>query len=139
MLAYQITKEKKYFEIGGKTLEFLLKESMMGDIYAPIGQDGWRQQDGQRNYYDQQPEEVSALMHALKSFYLVTGDKKYQQLMQKVFDWFLGGNSLHQVIYDRTTGGCFDGLSEKNVNLNQGAESTISYLLARLQIDNDLP
>jgi glycosyltransferase involved in cell wall biosynthesis len=135
ILGYNITQNKKYYDISKKTLEFLLKESFVGETYGPIGQDGWRHQDGQRNYYDQQPEEVAALIYALKSFYTVTGDKSYQKLKYKVFNWFLGDNTLNQVIYDRTTGGCYDGLSEKNVNLNQGAESTISYLLARLQID----
>lgn len=139
MLGYHLTQERKYYEISKKTLEFLLKESFVGETYGPIGQDGWRHQDGQRNYYDQQPEEVAALISALKSFCLLTGENTYQKLIYKVFNWFLGDNSLNQVIYDRTTGGCYDGLSEKNVNLNQGAESTISYLLARLQIDTDLP
>ena len=50
------------------------------------------------------------------------------------FNWFLSENHLHQVIYNASTGGCYDGLEENNVNLNQGAESTISYLLARLAI-----
>ena len=135
MLGYNITQEKKYYDISRKTMEFLLKESFVGDAYVPIGQDGWRHQDGQRHYYDQQPEEVSALICALKSFGMVTGDKSYQKLMHKIFSWFLGENTLNQVIYDRTTGGCYDGLSENNVNLNQGAESTISYLLARLQFE----
>jgi len=48
------------------------------------------------------------------------------------FNWFLGKNHLHQIIYNPTTGGCYDGLEEKNINLNQGAESTVSYLMARL-------
>ena len=48
------------------------------------------------------------------------------------FQWFLGNNSLHQVIYNETTGGCYDGLGEHSININQGAESTVSYLLARL-------
>ena len=135
LLGYKITQDQRYFDIAKKTLEFLIKESFRGESYGPIGQDGWHQQDGKRSYYDQQPEEVSALIYALKSFSIVTGDKSYQELIHKVFNWFLGDNSLNQVIYDRTTGGCYDGLSEKNVNLNQGAESTISYLLARLQLD----
>ena len=54
------------------------------------------------------------------------------------FDWFLGSNHLHQVIYNPCTGGCYDGLEENYVNLNQGAESTVSYLMARLTIEKYL-
>ncbi len=54
--------------------------------------------------------------------------------MEIAFNWFLGNNHLQQIIYNPCTGGCFDGLEEHNVNLNQGAESTVSYLMARLTI-----
>jgi hypothetical protein len=54
--------------------------------------------------------------------------------MRNAFDWFLGNNMLGQVVYDHTTGGCYDGVGEKEINLNQGAESTVSYLLARLAV-----
>jgi hypothetical protein len=55
--------------------------------------------------------------------------------MAQTFNWFLGNNLLNQVVYSQETGGCYDGVGEKRVNLNQGAESTISYLLARLAVD----
>ena len=55
--------------------------------------------------------------------------------METAFDWFLGNNRLHQIIYNPCTGGCYDGLEETHVNLNQGAESTISFLLARLTVE----
>ena len=55
--------------------------------------------------------------------------------MNKSFNWFLGNNHLHQIIYNPCTGGCYDGLEENYVNLNQGAESTVSYLMARLTIE----
>jgi hypothetical protein len=55
--------------------------------------------------------------------------------METAFNWFLGNNHLHQIIYNPCTGGCYDGLEEKQVNLNQGAESTLSYLMARLTME----
>jgi len=55
--------------------------------------------------------------------------------MKIAFNWFLGNNRLHQIIYNPCTGGCYDGLEESNVNLNQGAESTISYLMARQTVE----
>jgi len=55
--------------------------------------------------------------------------------MKTAFNWFLGNNRLHQIIYNPCTGGCYDGLEETHVNLNQGAESSISYLMARLTVE----
>jgi hypothetical protein len=62
-------------------------------------------------------------------------DENYHQKMEVAFNWFLGNNRLQQIIYNPCTGGCYDGLEETHVNLNQGAESTVSYLMARLTIE----
>ena len=64
----------------------------------------------------------------------VTGEEKYIKNVITVFQWFLGNNILNQVVYDENTGGCHDGIGKSSLNLNQGAESTISYLMARLCI-----
>jgi hypothetical protein len=61
-------------------------------------------------------------------------DEDYHLKMETAFNWFLGNNRLHQIIYNPCTGGCYDGLEETYVNLNQGAESTVSYLMARLTV-----
>jgi hypothetical protein len=71
----------------------------------------------------------------LSKFYDVFSDKEYLTKLEIAFSWFLGNNRLHQIIYNPRTGGCYDGLEETHVNLNQGAESSISYLLARLTIE----
>lgn len=55
--------------------------------------------------------------------------------MDTAFNWFLGNNHLRQIIYNPCTGGCYDGLEDLNVNLNQGAESTLSYLMARMSVE----
>ncbi len=132
LMAYRITGEERYLEVGKVTLDFLIEQSFVDDIYVPVGQDGWHYKNEEKNSYDQQPEEVKAMVCALKACYAVTRDEYYDSLMRRAFYWFLGDNSLHQVVYDRTSGGCYDGVGKKTVNLNQGAESTISYLLARL-------
>ncbi|MBI3232948.1 MAG: hypothetical protein HYZ42_02725 [Bacteroidetes bacterium] len=67
--------------------------------------------------------------------YLVFKKEEYLSKMMTAFDWFLGHNHLHQIIYNPCTGGCYDGLEETHVNLNQGAESSLSYLMARLCVD----
>ncbi|MGD9142399.1 MAG: mannosyltransferase, partial [Dehalococcoidia bacterium] len=135
MMAYATTGDKKYLGVGRRTLDFLIGKSFIKDVFMPIGQAGWYHQNGRRYKYDQQPEEVRAIVYALKAGYEVTGDEKYHRLMRKAFYWFLGDNSLHQVVYDRSTGGCYDGVGRKNINLNQGAESTVSYLISRLAFD----
>ena len=72
----------------------------------------------------------------LSKFYDVFHDEDFFLKMETAFNWFLGNNHLHQIIYNPITGGCYDGLEEANVNLNQGAESTVSYLMARLTMAN---
>ncbi|MFH1369099.1 MAG: glycosyltransferase [Elusimicrobiota bacterium] len=132
LLAYQVTNEKKYMETGKTALDFLIRQSFIDDIYVPIGQAGWCQKGGKRSFYDQQPEEAQAMVFALQAGLAVLNEPRYKRLMNRAFCWFLGDNTIKQVVYDCTNGGCFDGLGEKYINLNQGAESTVSYLLARL-------
>jgi len=64
----------------------------------------------------------------------VTKKEGYYENARRAFNWFLGDNSLNQVIYDKSTGGCHDGLGESSIDMNQGAESTIAYLMARLSL-----
>jgi hypothetical protein len=71
----------------------------------------------------------------LGKFYDAFSDDSYHVKMVTAFNWFLGNNRLHQIIYNPCTGGCYDGLEESNINLNQGAESTVSYLMARLTME----
>jgi len=134
ILGHKHTGNGEYLDIGIKTLDFLISKTFIDGIYRPIGQDGWHHKIGERRYFDQQPEDVSAMVCALATAYSITGKDSYKKLMHEAFNWFLGDNSLKQVVYDRTTGGCYDGIGERYINLNQGSESTTSYLLARLAI-----
>ncbi len=133
-LAYKITGNQKYFNVAKSTLDFLVYNSMSGSLCVPVGQNGWFKKGQKKNIFDQQPEEVSALVLALKAAYETTKDTQYQELLYNVFYWFLGNNVLGQVVYDHMSGGCYDGVGEREVNLNQGAESTLSYLGARLAL-----
>lgn len=132
LLGYRHLGTADYLEIGKTTLGFLIQVSFREGLCIPVGQEGWYPRNGTRQHYDQQPEEVCSLIYALRTAYQVTHKKNYLDLMYRAFNWFLGDNTLNQVVYDQTTGGCYDGVERKNINLNQGAESTISYLLARL-------
>jgi len=136
ILGYKITGDKRYLEVSKKTFDFLIKHTFKDNIYIPIGQSGWFPKEGTRQYFDQQPEDTTATVEALNVMFQVTNKKYYKELANAAFNWFLGDNILGQVVYDRTTGGCYDGIGEKFINLNQGAESTISYLFARLSFEN---
>jgi len=73
---------------------------------------------------------ISACLEA----YRVTGDQRWRKEAQRAFDWFLGRNDLGLCLYDVGTGGCRDGLHPDRANENQGAESTLSFLLALLEM-----
>ncbi|MES2622875.1 MAG: glycosyltransferase [Patescibacteria group bacterium] len=131
-LAYTWTKYEHYLAAAKRTMDFLILHSFDNDMCVPIGQAGWFKRGGVKQPFDQQPEEVSALVLGLYTAFTVSKDEKYQTYMNSAFDWFLGKNIIGQVIYSHATGGCYDGLGNTYINLNQGAESTVSYLLARL-------
>ncbi len=136
LLGYEITGVKRYLEVSRKTLDFLINHTFKDNIYIPVGQSGWFPKGGARQYFDQQPEDTTATVEALNTMFRLTNEKEYKQLAYSAFNWFLGDNFLGQVVYDRTTGGCYDGVGKKFINLNQGAESTISYLFARFSFED---
>ena len=86
-----------------------------------------------------QPEDPAAMVLALKTMFAVTKDERYKKLMYKTFNWFLGDNYLGQIMYDETTGGCYDGLEENQVNLNQGAESGLLLICMPALWSNKAP
>ncbi|MDD5626889.1 MAG: glycosyltransferase [Patescibacteria group bacterium] len=134
LYAYLATKKQNYLQVAEKTLDFLCSITFENEIFSPIGQRGWYTLSGKRAYFDQQPEEAAEMVQALTLCYKITKQKKYLNQAINAFYWFLGKNLLNRMVYDESTGGCHDGLRESSVNLNQGAESTISYLLARLTL-----
>lgn len=135
--AYKQTDNKKYKIIAEKSLDFINSITFEKENYfAPIGQDGWFFRNGKRAYFDQQPEDAASAVEALAVAYKITGDKNYKDKAELTFQWFLGKNHLNQMVYDEATGGCYDGIGKYSLNFNQGAESTLSYFLARLAIEN---
>lgn len=99
-----------------------------------IGTHGFYHRDNEKASFDQQPIEVQSLVSACLYAYRVTQDEQYYQNARTVFEWLLGRNHLGQQMYDSYTGGCRDGLHPNSVNQNQGAESTLSYMLSRVEI-----
>ncbi len=117
-----------------KSFQFLIHTTFTPDMYKPIGHAEWYKQDGIRSEYDQQPEDPASMILALGAFYEFTHDEEYKNLAKKCFSWFLGNNSINKPLYDEVTGGCFDGLHPDRVNLNQGAESLVSYLMSNYKL-----
>ena len=134
LTGYSVTDNQTYLDIGKKTLDFLIANTFENNMYIPIGQHGWFQRGGQRHKFDQQPEDTASMIETLRTMYNISQISHYHELCHRAFHWFLGENLLSQVIYDQVTGGCYDGLGEHEVNLNEGAESTLSYLSSRLLI-----
>jgi hypothetical protein len=102
--------------------------------FIPIGSNGFYRQGGERALFDQQPVEAQTMVSACLEAYRITLDKRWRKESRRVFEWFLGRNSLNLPIYDPTTGGCRDGLHPDRVNENQGAESTLAFLQALLEL-----
>jgi hypothetical protein len=124
----------KYLEVAEKTCEFLLANIFNGHHFSFIGSEGWYKRGGTRATFDQQPIEASSTVMMLMAAYDATQNNKYLILQRKAFEWFLGENDLHIPLYDFRTKGCRDGLMSDGVNPNQGAESTLSFLLSLLTI-----
>jgi hypothetical protein len=87
-----------------------------------------------RARFDQQPIEAQTTVSACLAAYAVTGQTRWRREAQKAFDWFLGQNDLGQSLYDHQTGGCRDGLHPDRSNQNEGAESTLAFLQALLEL-----
>jgi glycosyltransferase involved in cell wall biosynthesis len=122
-------------EAGLESLSWLadLQRSNEG-YFVPIGSNGFYTQGGERARFDQQPVEAQAMVSACLEAYRITVDKRWRKEARRVFEWFLGRNDLNLPVYDPTTGGCRDGLHPDRINENQGAESTLAFLQALLEL-----
>jgi glycosyltransferase involved in cell wall biosynthesis len=110
------------------------RDKTNGGHFVPIGSNGFYQRGGERARFDQQPVEAQAMVSACLEAHRITGDKNWYKEARRAFDWFLGRNDLNLPIYDPTTGGCRDGLHPDRPNENQGAESSLAFLQAVLEL-----
>jgi glycosyltransferase involved in cell wall biosynthesis len=102
--------------------------------FVPIGSQGFYSKTTEKARFDQQPVEACAVVSACLQAYRVTGKGRWRKEAWSAFNWFLGDNDLQIALYDPTTGGCRDGLHPDRANENQGAESTLSFLMALLEM-----
>lgn len=134
LASFKVTKKPVFLEIALKSLDFLLQVCREKDRPAPIGNAGWYKKDGKKALFDQQCIEIADMVLALVAAYKVTQKKKYFYSARDWFLWFYGNNIAGVKMYNPKTGAAFDGLEPKRINKNQGAESTLAYLLSYLAL-----
>lgn len=121
--------------VGLRTLEWFAENQLSAEgLFAPVGSNGFQHKGGEKAEFDQQPVEAAAMVSACLDALRVSGDPRWARYGRSAFDWFLGQNHLRLPLYDASTGGCRDGLHQERLNENQGAESTLSFLIALLEL-----
>lgn len=135
LCAYMETGNETYKTIAKESFDFLLSKTFNQDGIKVISNKTWLKKGEEPAEHGEQPIDVAYTILALDKFFNVFEDDNYLAKMTDAFNWFLGKNHLHQIIYNPCTGGCYDGLEDTCVNLNQGSESTVSYLMARMTIE----
>jgi glycosyltransferase involved in cell wall biosynthesis len=141
LCAWLVTDEPVYKQMAKSSFDFLLSKIFIENRIKVISNKGWSHKGKHTEIPiigGEQPIDIAYTILALSKFYDVFKDESYRQKMDVAFSWFLGNNHLQQIIYNPCTGGCYDGLEDEYVNLNQGAESTVSYLMARLTVEKAL-
>ena len=127
--------DKAMRETGLASLRWLVEvQTVEAGHLSFIGNRGWMTRAGARARFDQQPLEAFGFVHACLAAARATGEAVWLGEARRAFDWFLGKNDLSLPLYDAETGGCCDGLTPEGVNRNQGAESTLAYVLSVLEL-----
>ena len=135
LLAGDAMYNQGYVEAAMSSLRWLVDIQYGGPgHFVPIGSSGFYHQGGIRARFDQQPIETYSMVAACLDAYRVTRDMHWYNQAKLVSDWFLGHNDLHIALIDQATGACYDGLQHNWVNQNQGAESTLAFLLTSLDL-----
>jgi len=132
--AHLKTKLARYSQVAEEALKFLLQVQILNDKFVPIGNRNWYLKGKTRPIYDQQSVEAASMTEAALSAYRGTRNRFYRTTARKIFSWFFGMNTQNALVYNSTLGGCYDGITEKGLNLNMGAEATVCYLSARLEL-----
>ena len=129
---------QRMIEVGVESLKWLISEQHRDDpeIFVPIGSNGFFIAGNEKARFDQQPVEACGTISACLAMFKLTNEFQWFEEAQRVFRWFLGKNDLQIPLYDATTGGCKDGLHPDHINENQGVESTLSFLMALIEMQN---
>jgi glycosyltransferase involved in cell wall biosynthesis len=130
------TSNKAMLAAGLESLDWIvnMQRCEIKGHFVPIGSRGFHRKGGEKARFDQQPVEAGATVSACLDAFRATADNRWMKEAWSAFNWFLGDNDLQIVLYDSSTGGCRDGLHPDRANENQGAESTLSFLMALLEM-----
>ncbi len=136
LLAGSRSSNKEWIAAGLESLGWLANQQScsMNGHFVPVGSLGFYRKGGEKARFDQQPIEAGATVSACLEAYRATEDEIWRTRAWTAFNWFLGDNDLKATLYDADTGGCRDGLHPDRANENQGAESTLSFLMALLEM-----
>jgi glycosyltransferase involved in cell wall biosynthesis len=135
ILTGRTTGQQALCEKGLRALRWLAEvQTSENGHFRPIGSNGFYRRGGPRANFDQQPIEAQTMISACLEAYRATSDASWHEQAHRVFDWFLGWNDLGRELYSPSTGGCRDALHVDRVNGNQGAESTLAFLLSLAEI-----
>ena len=128
--------DERMLSAGLDSLEWLMdiQRCPTNGHFVPMGSQGFYRRGAEQARFDQQPVEAAGAVSACIQAYRVTGDDRWRREASAAFNWFLGDNDLQLPLYDSETGGCRDGLHPERANQNQGAESTLSFLMALLEM-----
>ena len=136
LLAGSACSNERMLSAGLESLDWLMdtQRCQANGHFVPIGSQGFYRRGGEQARFDQQPIEAAGAVSACLEAYRVTGDNRWRTEAWSAFNWFLGDNDLQLALYDSESGGCRDGLHPERANQNQGAESTLSFLMALLEM-----
>ena len=129
-----ILNDDRVTQVAFTTMDFLTTHTMKDDYLSIIGNKKWYKKEGERSVYAQQPIDAMAMVLMYHQAYLLTKEKGYLNKLYNSFLWFLGENDLRMSLYDFETEGCCDGIESYGVNRNQGAESSLAYLISHLTV-----
>jgi glycosyltransferase involved in cell wall biosynthesis len=130
----EILNDNKITRVAISSMDFLTRHTFRDNYLSVIGNEKWFKKDGERSFYAQQPIDAMAMVLMYHQAFHVTRDKDYLSKLYTSFLWFLGENDLRMSLYDFETHGCCDGFESYGVNRNQGAESSLAYLISHLTV-----
>jgi len=137
ILSGRCMNDRTMLKLGLKSLQWLIEiQTSAAGAFRPIGSNGFFPRGKERAVFDQQPIEAQVTVSACIEAYQATGDMFWVSEARRAFEWFLGRNDLGLALYDSTTGGCRDGLHVDRLSQNQGAESTLAFLLALAEMES---
>jgi glycosyltransferase involved in cell wall biosynthesis len=132
--AAEVLEDRDISKVAFDTMDFLTEHTMKDDYLSIIGNKDWYVKDKERSMFAQQPIDAEAMVLMYHQAYVLTGDRDFLKKLFTSFMWFLGENDMRMSLYDFETKGCCDGFENYGVNRNQGAESSLAYLISHLTV-----